>query len=155
MAEEKLTIRRATRADLAAIVALLADDLLGKTREVASDALDPAYVRGFEAVARDPNQFLAVADCGGVVVGTLQLTFIPGVAQLGAWRGHIEAVRIASSMRGRGFGAELMGWAIEECRRRGCRLVQLTTNKQRKDAQRFYDRLGFVASHEGYKLALT
>ena len=143
--------RRAIAADLAAIVALLADDVLGAAREKPGD---PAYAAAFAAIEADPNQLLAVAEDGGRIVGCLQLTFIPGLSHRGAWRGQIESVRIAASERGGGLGRRVFAWAIGECRARGCRLVQLTTDKSRTDARRFYESLGFVASHEGMKLAL-
>ena len=146
--------RRATPPDLPAIVRLLAEDELGQRREEARLPLDHVYEQAFRAIDADPNQLLAVAVEGGEVVGTLQLSFIPGLARKGAWRGQIEAVRIASSRRGSGLGGRMFEWAIGECRARGCRLVQLTTDRQRPDAHRFYERLGFVASHVGYKLAL-
>jgi ribosomal protein S18 acetylase RimI-like enzyme len=146
-----LTIRRATSADLAAIVGLLADDALGSTRE---EPGNPCYAEAFAAIERDPNQFLAVAEDGGEIVGCLQLSFIPGLSRRGLWRGQIESVRVASARRGGGLGRRLFEWAIAECRRRGCGLVQLTTDKARPDALRFYESLGFVASHEGMKLAL-
>jgi ribosomal protein S18 acetylase RimI-like enzyme len=146
-----LTIRRATSADLAAIVGLLADDALGSTRE---EPGNPCYAEAFAAIERDPNQFLAVAEDGGEIVGCLQLSFIPGLSRRGLWRGQIESVRVASARRGGGLGRRLFEWAIAECRRRGCGLVQLTTDKARPDALRFYESLGFTASHEGMKLAL-
>ncbi|WP_395351974.1 GNAT family N-acetyltransferase [Variovorax sp. UC122_21] len=152
-----IVFRTATRADLAAIVALLADDPLGREREAASpaaDAIDARYLAAFEAIAADANQQLVVATEGDTVVGTLQLSFIPGIARQGAWRGQIEAVRIASQRRDAGLGQRMFEWAIARCRERGCALVQLTTDKRRPDAHRFYEKLGFVASHEGYKLAL-
>lgn len=149
-----LAFRRATEADLPAIVAMLADDGLGAGREDASLPLAPAYMAAFAAISADSNQFLAVAELDGTVVGTLQLTFIPGLSHKGAWRGQIESVRIASSQRGTGLGQRIFAWAIETCRAKGCRLVQLTTDKSRADAHRFYARLGFVASHEGFKLKL-
>lgn len=149
-----LSFRRATEADLPAIVAMLADDGLGTGREDASLPLAPAYLAAFAAIAADTNQFLAVAELDGAVVGTLQLSFIPGLSHKGAWRGQIESVRVASSQRGTGLGQRIFAWAIAECRARGCRLVQLTTDKSRDDAHRFYARLGFVASHEGFKLKL-
>lgn len=145
------TIRRATREDLPAIVALLADDDLGKTREAPGD---PCYAEAFAAIAADPNQFLAVVDDGGAVVGCLQLSFIPGLSRRGLWRGQIESVRVAAARRGSGLGRVMFDWAIAECRRRGCGLVQLTTDKARPDALRFYESLGFTASHEGLKLTL-
>jgi ribosomal protein S18 acetylase RimI-like enzyme len=143
--------RRATAADLPAIVALLADDMLGATRERPGD---PAYGAAFAAIEADANQFLAVVEEAGHVVGCLQLSFIPGLSRLGMWRGQIESVRIAASHRGGGLGRRMFEWAIEACRARGCGLVQLTTDKARPDALRFYESLGFVASHEGMKLAL-
>lgn len=146
--------RPATQDDLPAIVALLADDALGRTREDPSLPLRAAYLDAFAAITRDPNQLLAVAEADGVVVGCLQITFIPGLSRIGLWRGQIESVRVAASRRGGGLGRVLFEWAIGECRRRGCGLVQLTTDKARPDAHRFYESLGFVASHEGMKLAL-
>ena len=148
------TFRSARSNDLAAIVALLADDELGATREDASTPLDPRYTAAFAAVTADPNQLLLVADGGGGVVGCLQITFIPGLSRRGMWRGQIEGVRVARGERGSGVGGEMIQFAIEECRRRGCGIVQLTTDKARPDAHRFYAALGFVASHEGMKLAL-
>ena len=147
-------VRKARRDDLPAIVAMLADDRLGQTREDAGPSLNPAYVEAFAAIERDPNQFMAVLEDEGEVVGTLQLTFIPGLSLKGMLRGQIESVRIASSRRGQGFGHVMLQWAIEECRRRGCGLVQLAMNKSREDTLRFYKSLGFVASHEGFKLTL-
>lgn len=152
-----IVFRTATRTDLAAIVALLADDPLGREREAAGTSpavVDARYVAAFEAIAADANQQLVVVTEGDTVVGTLQLSFIPGIARQGAWRGQIEAVRIAAQRRDAGLGQRMFEWAIARCRERGCTLVQLTTDKRRPDAHRFYERLGFVASHEGYKLAL-
>lgn len=149
-----MLIRKATAADLPAIIALLADDELGKTREDASVPPNPSYVAAFAAINADPNQFMAVAEANGKVVGCLQLTFIPGLSRKGMWRGQIESVRVARSQRGSGLGHKLFQWAIEQCRGRGCGLVQLTTDKARKDAKRFYEDLGFVAQHEGMKLSL-
>lgn len=130
---------------------MLADDVLGRTRESPGD---PAYAQAFAALERDPNQFMAVLEDDGEVAGYLQLTFIPGLSLKGMLRGQIESVRIAASRRGRGFGHVMLTWAIEECRRRGCGLVQLTMHKSRDDTLRFYESLGFVASHEGFKLNL-
>lgn len=149
-----LAIRRATEADLPAIVAMLADDGLGAGREDASLPLAPGYLAAFAAIAADGNQFLVVAELDGAAVGTLQLSFIPGLSHKGAWRGQIESVRIASGHRGTGLGQRMFEWAIAECRVRGCSMVQLTTDKSRNDAHRFYGRLGFAASHEGFKLKL-
>ena len=147
------TLRRATAADVPAVVALLAADQLGAARDGGED-LAP-YERAFAALDADPAQLLAVAVApDGTIVGTFQLTVIPGLARRGATRAQIEAVRVHAGHRGRGLGGAMMAWAIGEARRRGCALVQLTTDKRRADAHRFYERLGFTASHEGLKLAL-
>ena len=146
--------RDATRDDLERIISLLADDELGREREISGTPPAACYVAAFEAIAADRNQQLIVAVEDNIVVGTLQLAFIPGLARQGAWRGQIEAVRIAAAHRNAGLGQALFEWAIARCRQRNCALVQLTTDKSRKDAHRFYEKLGFAASHEGYKLAL-
>jgi GNAT superfamily N-acetyltransferase len=148
------SIRRAERQDLPSLIAMLADDMLGQSREIVSDPVAEEYATAFERISADPNQFLAVMENHGEVVGTLQLTFIPGLSRRGALRGLIEAVRIASSRRGSGHGETLLKWAISECRVRGCAFVQLTTDKSRADAHRFYERLGFEPTHIGYKLKL-
>ncbi len=149
-----VTFRRAQATDLPAIIALLADDVLGQQREDASSPPNPKYVEALQAIDADPNQLQAVATLGGEVIGTLQLTFIPGLARKGAWRGQIEGVRIAAAHRGSGLGQQMFEWAITQCRAKGCNLVQLTTDKERPDAHRFYERLGFIGSHIGYKLML-
>jgi GNAT superfamily N-acetyltransferase len=146
-----VTMRTAEAADLPAILRLLADDPLGKNRETAVEA---PYQAAFAAITADPNQELVVAELDGKVVGCFQLSFIPGLSRRGAWRAQIESVRIESALRGQGAGRAMMGWAIARARSRGCALVQLTTDKRRPDAHRFYVRLGFVASHEGMKLEL-
>ena len=146
--------RRAAPTDLPAIVALLAVDQLGATREDASLPLASAYTNAFAAIDADPNQCLAVGEQDGEVIATLHLTFIPGLSRRGSWRGQIEAVRVAESHRGAGIGEAFFSWAIEQCRARGCNLVQLTTDKTRQDAHRFYAALGFDPSHIGYKLKL-
>jgi ribosomal protein S18 acetylase RimI-like enzyme len=150
----EVIFRRAIAPDLPAIVALLADDPIGRGREQAGPQLDPRYLAAFAAIEQDGNQLLAVAERDGGVIGCLQLSFIPGLAHTGMWRGQIEGVRLAASARGVGFGRAMLEWAISECRRRGCGLVQLTSDKRRAEAQRFYRALGFRATHEGYKLAL-
>ncbi len=149
-----IIFRTALATDLPAIVGLLADDALGSQRETVSSPVDERYVAAFRAIDVDPNQRLVVAIDAETVIGTLQLSFIPGIARRGAWRGQIEAVRIAAPFRSTGIGQQLFEWAISECKSRGCQLVQLTTDKGRPDAHRFYEKLGFVASHEGYKLSL-
>ena len=150
----QLVIRKARERDLATLVGMLADDKLGKAREDTSTPLHDGYAKAFAAIDQDPNQFLAVAERGGEIVGCLQLTFIPGLSYKGALRGQIESVRIASSERGKRLGRELLLWAIEQCRARGCRFAQLATNKSRTEARRFYEDLGFEATHEGMKLTL-
>lgn len=147
-----MIFREAVRADLPAIITLLADDVLGKARDFTE--VDDAYERAFADIAADPRNLLVVADDDGAVVGCMQLTYIPGLGRHGAERCLIEAVRVRSDLRGRGVGADMMHWAVDQARQRGCALVQLTTDKTRHDAHRFYERLGFVASHEGMKLSL-
>jgi GNAT superfamily N-acetyltransferase len=151
---EHIVFRSALLADVPAIVALLADDELGSQREITGIPLDQRYVDAFQAIEADSNQRLVVVVDGDEIIGTLQLSLIPGIARMGSWRGQIEAVRIAAHRRDSGLGQKMFEWAISECRSRGCRLVQLTTDKSRSDAHRFYEKLGFKASHEGYKLAL-
>lgn len=151
----ELQFRRACAEDLPALVALLADDVLGSTREDSRSPPNPAYLAAFGAIERDPNQLLAVAEREDRIVGCLQLSFIPGLSRLGAWRGQIESVRVAAAERGHGTGKLFFEWAIEQCRQRGCALVQLTTDKKRADAQRFYSALGFHTTHEGMKIELV
>ena len=146
------TLRRARRGDLPRILALLADDQLGATRENADD-LAP-YEQAFDAIDADPAHLLVVGELDGDVVATFQLSYIPGLSRRGSWRAQIEAVRVSSALRGQGVGALMIRWAIDQARERGCSLVQLTTDKSRVGAHRFYERLGFVASHEGMKLTL-
>lgn len=145
-------IRRASEADIPAIVALLLDDDFGSQRESLSD-LTP-YIDAFRTITADPNHLLAVMERDGAVIGTQHLTFLPGLSYKGATRLQIEEVRIASSERGNGLGTLLIEWAIERARERGCFLVQLTSNAARIDAHRFYLRLGFEQSHAGFKLKL-
>ncbi|GAA3116428.1 GNAT superfamily N-acetyltransferase [Kribbella aluminosa] len=148
-----LVIRRATAADVAPIVTMIADDQLGATRESTGD-LTP-YLAAFEQIDADPNQLLVVAERNDEVIGTLQLTIIPGLSRRGSSRGLIEAVRVARPARGAGLGTTLIQWAVEESRTRGCALVQLTSDKSRTDAHRFYTSLGFANTHEGFKLKLS
>ncbi|MFE2761707.1 GNAT family N-acetyltransferase [Streptomyces halstedii] len=147
-----LDIRPAALTDLPAVVAMLADDPLGAERE-SPDDLAP-YRSAFRRLADDPNQHLVVAVREARVVGTLQLTIVPGLSRRGATRSIIEGVRIHADERGTGLGTQLIQWAVDESRRQGCRLVQLTSDASRIDAHRFYERLGFSASHVGFKLAL-
>ena len=149
-----LTFRRARADDLCAIVVLLADDPIGRTRESSAADLDRCYADAFAAIDQDPNQLLAVAEQGDRIIGVLQLSFIPGLTRSGMWRGQIEGMRVAASERGTGIGRSMTEWAIGECRKRGCGLVQLTSDKRRSGAHQFYEALGFQATHEGYKLPL-
>lgn len=153
-AEPAERFRAATVADLPAIVRLLADDQLGAARETVADPLPPDYARAFAAIEASPDNTLIVAERAGEVVACLQLTIIPGMARRGAARGQIEAVRVRRDCRGGGLGERLIRHAVEQARSDGARLVQLTTDRTRADAHRFYERLGFVASHLGMKLVL-
>ena len=149
-----LIFRRATEADVPAIIGLLADDILGSSREATGVESYPRYLNAFRIIDADVNQFLLVVDDGTRIVGTLQLTFILGLAGQGLKRGQVEAVRVASDRRGEKIGEAMLNWALETCRREQCGIVQLTTNKTRTQAHRFYDRLGFEPSHLGYKMKL-
>lgn len=153
-ADAAIKIRKAASADVTAIVAMLADDALGAKREDASLPLRDSYRSAFAAIDADPNQLLAVVEQEGEIIGCMQVSFIPGLSRMGMWRGQIESVRIASRIRGGGIGRQMIEWAIERCRERGCGLVQLTTDKSRGDALRFYRSLGFIGSHKGLKLSL-
>src|SRR5580704_19513627 len=149
----KVTIRPVRRADVAIIVGMLADDPLGGARERIEDPLPPSYFKAFETLERDPNIQLVVAEDGdGVVVGCLQLCILPGLSSQGASRGLIEDVRVATHCRSRGIGEQLVQWAVAEARAKGCKLVELLTHNSRRDAQRFYARLGFQPSHVGMTL---
>ena len=151
-ADATLVVRRAVLEDVAAIVDLIAADQIAAERD--GGDLEP-YMSAFAEIDADPAQLLVVVtDARGAVVGTLQLTFIPGLARHGARRAQIEAVRVRADFRGRGIGHQLVGWAIQEARHRGCALVQLTSDKRRQDAHRLYGRLGFTPSHDGFKLRL-
>lgn len=144
--------RTARAEDVPLIVAMLADDVVAAARQ---GTFGDEHRAAFDVIDADPNNELIVAELDGEVVGTMQLTYIPGISRRGALRMQIEAVRVASGLRGQGLGRKMMEWALDRGRARGCALVQLTTDKSRKDAHRFYDSLGFTASHEGYKLALS
>ncbi|MFX4304205.1 GNAT family N-acetyltransferase [Exiguobacterium sp. A1_3_1] len=149
--ELNVTFREATIDDLNNIVKMLADDELGKEREHCSVPLLDVYIKSFQAISNDPNNELIVAYIGDEVVGVQQITFIPYLTHQGGWRATVEGVRVASSVRGRGIGTLLIKQAIDRAKERGCHLIQLTTNKKRKEALRFYERLGFTATHEGLK----
>ncbi|HEY7842654.1 MAG TPA: GNAT family N-acetyltransferase [Bradyrhizobium sp.] len=145
----QISLRPARRDDVAAIIAMLADDHLGRARERLEDPLPTLYYDAFERLSLDPNIHLMVAEEGGHVVGCLQLCILPGLSSQGAARGLIEDVRVASDRRSRGIGEQLVQWAVNEARGRGCKLVELLTHHTRIDAQRFYERLGFARSHVG------
>ena len=149
------TFRAAREDDLAAIIAMLADDDLGRGRETRGEQLSPAYLRAFAEITASPDSRIVVAERDGAIVGCLQLTVVPGLSRQGARRGLIEAVRVASAARGGGIGEALMHHAIALAKAAGCRLVQLTSDKRRTRAHEFYRRLGFEASHEGFKLELA
>ncbi|NOI26360.1 MULTISPECIES: GNAT family N-acetyltransferase [Vibrio] len=149
-----LKYRSATLEDLESLVALLSNDPLGSQREDASIPLNSAYLEAFEAIVRDPNNQLLVVEQENSLVGMLQITFIPYLTHIGSWRCLIEGVRIHSDYRGQGFGEQMFAYAIEQARNKGCTIVQLTSDKQRPDAIRFYEKLGFKATHEGFKLVL-
>lgn len=147
--------RKATYSDLPSIVGLLADDELGSAREAAGLPLAASYLTAFSAIDSDPNQYLAVGEVDGVIVSTFQVTVIPTLARLGAQRGQIEGVRVARSHRGRGIGEASFVWAVEYCQRRGCEIVQLTSDNSRRNAHLFYEKLGFVKSHAGFKRSIA
>ncbi|WP_412747084.1 GNAT family N-acetyltransferase [Krasilnikovia sp. MM14-A1004] len=150
-----MIFRGATRADVPAILALLDDDEISRSRpQVVPEGDDAACWAAFEAIDADPRNELIAADDGGTVIGTCQLTFIPSLSRRGAERMTIEAVRVRTDRRGDGIGRAMMLWALDRARERGCGLAQLTTDKRRTDGHRFYEALGFTASHEGMKLAL-
>ena len=149
-----IQLRSATRTDVPAIVRLLADDALGAQRERYEDPVPEVYFEAFDAMAAQAGTELIVATQDGDVVGCLQLNLLPGLSRQGMTRAQIESVRVDARCRGQRLGERLIRYAIERARTEGCGLVQLTTDKSRADAHRFYERLGFVASHEGMKLAL-
>ena len=148
------TFRHAVALDLPHLVAMLADDELGAQREDSSQPLNSSYRAAFDAIDRDPNNALIVAEVDQSIVGMLQLTFIPYLTHIGSWRCLIEGVRIHPDYRGKGLGTTFIEWSIDAARKRQCQIVQLTSDKQRPEALRFYESLGFKATHEGFKLKL-
>lgn len=150
----ELRFRSACIEDLENLVSLLSSDPLGSLREDTSTPLNESYISAFKAIDRDPNNALLVAELDAQLVGMLQLTFIPYLTHIGSWRCLVEGVRVHESFRGRGFGEKIFEYAIDLARVKGCRIVQLTSDKQRPGAIRFYKKLGFKATHEGFKLAL-
>ena len=152
--ETVINFRVATKQDLDKVVEMLADDELGSTRERYEQPLPESYINAFRAITSDPNNELIVAYQGNKLIGVQQITYTPYITHQGGWRATIEGVRTSSSMRGKGVGTRLIKWAIHRAKKRGCHLVQLTTDKQRVDALRFYEHLGFKATHEGLKMKL-
>lgn len=150
----QLVFRKALPADIPGLVSMLSDDELGALREDGSRPLNQKYLQAFAEIESDANNELTVVESDGEVVGMLQLTFIPYLTYIGSWRCLIEGVRIHSDHRGQGLGAKFLQWAIERARERDCRIVQLTSDKKRPSALRFYESLGFKATHEGFKLRL-
>ncbi|WP_417208416.1 GNAT family N-acetyltransferase [Antarctobacter sp.] len=152
MIHSRLSIRLARQGDLSALIALYADDDIGQTRDFATP--DHAYQSAFDVIDADPNHLLLVGEAEGTIAATLLLSFIPGLSRHGAWRAQIEAMRVARALRGQGLGQALLDWSINEARRRGCSLVQLTSDRRRAEAHRFYERAGFEPTHFGFKLSL-
>ena len=150
-----LKMRKMQKADLGVVVGLLADDELGQSREDKAAVLHDDYSRAFEHIENDSNQYAAIFEINGETIGCLQITFIPGLSRRGSLRGQIEGFRVSRGFRGKGYGSKMIASAIKECRARGCRLVQLTSDKKRENAIQFYERFGFVKSHEGFKLNLA
>jgi ribosomal protein S18 acetylase RimI-like enzyme len=152
--EMKLRFRNAQKCDVTRLVNLLADDALGIRREDVSKPINKKYYDAFYKIDQDPNNELVVVERCDHLVGMLQLTFIPYLTHIGSWRCIIEGVRIDRDSRGQGLGKKLINWAITRAIERNCNIVQLTSDKQRIEALRFYESLGFKATHEGYKLKL-
>jgi len=152
MTDLVLEFRKANLQDLPAIVVMLADDPLGSKREQFSTPILDSYSAAFNAIDSDPNNELVVVCHEGTVIGVLQLTFIPYLTYQGSWRALIEGVRVSQDYQSQGVGQKLFEWAIDRAKERKCRMLQLTTDKARADALRFYERLGFKATHEGMKL---
>lgn len=149
-----LNFRKAIESDISNLVNLLADDDLGATREDISIPINQGYIDAFHSIEKDSNNELTVVECNDDLVGMLQLTFIPYLTHTGSWRCLIEGVRIARNFRGQGLGTRFIEWAITRATEKHCSIVQLTSDKQRPDALRFYESLGFEATHEGFKLKL-
>jgi GNAT superfamily N-acetyltransferase len=149
-----LEMRQATFDDIPVIVRMLADDFLGRQREDTSLPLNENYIAAFREIDADPNNELIVAELGGEIVGTLQLVITPSLSYKGSKRSMVESVRVDSKLRGQGIGRQMMLWAMERARERGCISMHLTSHGERQDAHRFYEKLGFAKSHVGMKLSL-
>lgn len=149
-----LTYRNATAADLPFIIGLIVEDSVVVTDDDPSESGSETYLAALAAIDADPNEEMLIAEEAGAPIGCFQISYLPGLARRGAWRGMIENVHVAATHRNGGRGGAMIRWAVERCRERGCGMVQLTSNKKRLDAHRFYERLGFQRSHEGFKLYL-
>ena len=150
----RLTYRTAMCGDLPFLIGMIVEDSVVSTGDDPADALHDDYVRALKTITEDPNQEMIIAELDGEPVGCFQITYIPGLMRRGSWRGLLEVVHVRADKRNLGLGSEMMRWAIERCRERNCGMVQLTSNKKRVEAHRFYERLGFVKSHEGFKYYL-
>ena len=151
---EEILFRNARREDLPSIVRLLAEDELGSQREKLGEPLPHSYSAAFEQIAADPNHQLIVAESDGRVIGTLHLMFLPSISYQGGLRAQVESVRVDKECRNLGIGSRMMEWTIERAHQRGAHVIQLTSHLSRKDAHRFYEKLGFKGSHLGMKLDL-
>lgn len=152
--DTEIIFRKAKEQDLGRIVEMLSDDFLGGKRERYEIPLPSSYLEAFQAIEADPNNELVVACYENKIVGVQQITFTPYITHQGGWRATVEGVRISTDARGMGVGSKLIQWAIQRAKERNCHLIQLTTDKQRESALRFYERLGFNATHEGLKMKL-
>lgn len=148
----ELVFRLAKKEDLPAIIRMLADDSLGEAREQVNDEISDNYLQAFERISNDPNQELTIVEMNGEAVATFQLSFIPYLTYQGGMRAQVEAVRTHANYRGQGIGSKVFAYIINRAKEKGCHMVQLTTDKQRPDAIRFYEALGFKSTHEGMKL---
>lgn len=149
-----LVFRDAARADIGALLEIIHAGALESGRYPDEDETDPGVIAGFDAIAADPNNRLIAVERDGEIVGTFQISFLPGIVGKGMWRGQLESVHVRATFRGQGIGGEMVRWAIAHCAERGCGTIQFTSNKKRKDAHRFYERLGFEKSHDGFKMTL-
>lgn len=149
-----LAYRAARPEDLPYLVELIVEDSVISTNDDPADAMAADYRAALAAIDADPNEEMIIAELDGRRVGCFQLSYLPGIMRRGMWRGQIEMVHVQGGRQGQGIGTQMMRWAVERCRERGCGMVQLTSNKKRPDAHRFYERLGFLKSHEGFKLYL-
>ena len=152
MTHQKLCIRPAQRSDLTALVELYSDDDIGVTREATEP--DEVYQSAFDAIQADSNHILVVGEQDAKIVATLLISFLPGLSRHGAWRAQVEAMRVSRTSRGQGIGQALLDWSVVEARNHGCSLIQLTSDRSRTEAPRFYERAGFEPSHFGYKFSL-